>query len=545
MRFDDRLRTVLSHPADGEHARAVRWRQLVDLIARGDPLGASAFAAEALELIEADAPLVDEDLRAAAARAVAALPLPVELVRIFAQDSLKVSAPVLAAAELSSEQWELVKSAAREDTARFIEALHPAETPEPADEFELGPSSTGAEAFPTPTIKEVIDRIEAIRSARAPAPDFSLRRVEPAFIPAPNAPPALAAKNDEKGLFEWECGPSGEVEWVEGAPRAALIGRPLIEAGDDRDSGSGEIARAFALRAPFSNAVLSLAEGTPLAGEWELSGMPAFDHISGRFAGYRGIARRARRQTRSSEPSPAPHPDTLRELVHEIKTPLNAIMGFAQIIQGQMFGPASSSYRGRAAEIVAQSNLLLMAIDDLDLAAKLQAGTFEDGRQTDLALVLEEVTPGLEQKAQDAGVELRTLVEPHLPPCEVSPAVVERLLQRLIGGLIDCSEPGEPISLTASQSKDRCTVTVDRPLALGGLGEDDLLDPGFASLGQRNARLSLGFSLRLVRGIAQLAGGDLTVSRTKLTLLLGRGDLRPPESGRYRRSAGAGPVAQR
>ena len=34
MRFDDRLRTVLAQPATDPHDRAVRWRQLVELVAR-------------------------------------------------------------------------------------------------------------------------------------------------------------------------------------------------------------------------------------------------------------------------------------------------------------------------------------------------------------------------------------------------------------------------------------------------------------------------------------------------------------------------------
>jgi signal transduction histidine kinase len=205
-----------------------------------------------------------------------------------------------------------------------------------------------------------------------------------------------------------------------------------------------------------------------------------------------------------------------------------------------MFGPAGQTYRARASEIVAQSHLLLAAIDDLDLAAKLQAGTYTSEVETDLAQVLEDVVPGLEEKARAVDVELRLLVEPHLPPCAVSPPVVERLLQRLIGALIDCSAPAERLRVTASQWNESCTLSVDRPLALKNVGEDDLLDPAFSAPRQRNSRLSLGFSLRLVRGIAQLAGGDLVVNRSNLTLVMTRGDLRPPASRRYRLSAGQG-----
>ena len=97
MRFDDRLLTVLSQPAGDRHDSAVRWRQLVDLVARAGSNASSAIVADARAAIRTDAAQVDDHLRAAAARAVAALPLPVGLLEYFASDSLAVSAPVLAA----------------------------------------------------------------------------------------------------------------------------------------------------------------------------------------------------------------------------------------------------------------------------------------------------------------------------------------------------------------------------------------------------------------------------------------------------------------
>src|SRR4029078_3673270 len=98
--LDYRLWPVFNQPADARHDAAVRWRQLVDLAARAGFTSASPIIARALEAIKADAGKVDLNLRAAAARAVAALPLPLGLLEYFASDSLQVSAPVLAAATL-------------------------------------------------------------------------------------------------------------------------------------------------------------------------------------------------------------------------------------------------------------------------------------------------------------------------------------------------------------------------------------------------------------------------------------------------------------
>src|SRR5574339_334245 len=121
VRFDDRLLTVLNQPAGDRHDAAVRWRQLVDLVARAGPNSASPVVAQALESIREESAGVDEPLRAAAARAVAALPLPLGLLECFAADRLAVSAPVLAAATLEPAQWRVLIESADEETRRFIE----------------------------------------------------------------------------------------------------------------------------------------------------------------------------------------------------------------------------------------------------------------------------------------------------------------------------------------------------------------------------------------------------------------------------------------
>ena len=76
MRFDDRLATVLAQPVGSPRDRAIRWRQLVDLVARSGGTGDPALLAEAIAAISADGPGIAEDLRAATARAISGLAVP-------------------------------------------------------------------------------------------------------------------------------------------------------------------------------------------------------------------------------------------------------------------------------------------------------------------------------------------------------------------------------------------------------------------------------------------------------------------------------------
>ena len=567
MRFDDRLLTVLNQPAGDRRDIAVRWRQLVDLVARAGSNASSPTVAQALESIRSDAPEVDESLRAAAARAVAALPLPLGLLEYFASDGLAVSAPVLAAATLDAEQWQSILAAADESTRRFIGTLHPEiqargaaeltewlveipdqspppravereEEPEtqPIRERLLDPSFEKAvedikravqrpikalqdepdqvveqpveqppkdQAPPlpsAPSLHEVVQRIERRRRMRA-----SMRRGG-GFAAAPEGPPSL---------FRWECGPGGEIAWVDGAPRGPLIGRSISRTHNgDGDRVDTEVVRAFMVRAPFRDAALNVAGDGLVAGPWKISGVPAFDPADGRFRGYRGIALREQEepQVEAETPEALADPDSLRELVHEIKTPLNAIIGFAEIIEGQYLGPADRRYRDRAQEIVRQARLLVTAIDDLDFAAKVHSSAAASHRRVNLGDLLERTMPALRELAANRQVELDPPKLTRDATAATEPELADRLIYRMCSALIEQAQAGERLRLTMDRSGERWRVSMTRPVRLSS-AEQLLAGEG---------DFEQGFSLRLVQGLARIAGAELTAPKGLISLIFPR-----------------------
>jgi signal transduction histidine kinase len=523
VRFDDRLLTVLNQPAEDRHDTAVRWRQLVDLVARAGANSASPVISEALEAIRTEAPRVDEPLRAAAARAVAALPLPLGLFEYFASDTLTVSAPVLAAATLDASQWRSLHDATDEETRSFIETLHPevaieqriqgptpvAPTPSAAPPPE--PEQVRAAPYAPPSLHDVVERIERRRHLRS-------------GTPAPAAEAAVHAHPiGSPALFRWECGPGGEIAWVEGAPRGALIGRSIARPVEsDGDRVDQDVVRAFAVRAPFRDALLTVAGGGPVSGEWKISGVPAFEPADGRFAGYRGVALREAAAAPAAPAERMPDlladPDSLRELVHEIKTPLNAIIGFAEIIEGQYLGPADRGYRERAREIVRQARLLLTAIDDLDFAAKVHTVGGTARERVDLAALVDRVAGELRGIAGERGVELEVTRPRGEVAAAVQPELADRLLFRLLSALAERAESGERLTVSAEQASDGARVSVSRPTVLRGIPDGDLFETPPAPTGAQ-----AGFTLRLVRGLARIAGGDLVSGRETFALVFPRG----------------------
>lgn len=511
MRFDDRIATALAQPAAGQHDRAVRWRQLVDLVARSGGQADPAVVERAIAVIRADAKKVDEPMRAAAARAIAGMSLPLPLLAAFAADKLTVAAPVLAAAQLEGEALSAVRDAASAEVRRFLDSLRPPVAPPAEPPLAEPPPPEKVEHVPS--ISEVVARIERLRSSRED------RRI----VPPSRA--SVVPDLGEPALFRWECSPSGEIEWVEGAPRGPLVGRTIATA--DPDEGVDDcVERAFGVRAPFRDCMLELGEEGPLAGQWVISGVPAFAPVDGRFIGYRGIARRGPPEPpavqRNGVPmrgEPADH-EALREMIHEIKTPLNAIIGFAEIIDGQFLGPAHSRYRERAAEIVANARSLLQAAEDLDFAARLQSSRGREGEGTDLASFFPPFADDLRARAARRGVTVDLVLIGKPGQCVLEPELTERLLKRFTEAVIDAAEPSEHLAFRVEQAGQQFGLGVTRPRATLMAGKEELLDPEFTIGDTGGAMLGLGFSLRLINGLVGIAGGGLDIAEEEFTLLL-------------------------
>jgi hypothetical protein len=380
-------------------------------------------------------------------------------------------------------------------------APDPTPTPEP-------PVREEAKAEHVPSISEVVARIERLRSSRERA----------ARAPPPAVP--LGAPS----IFRWECNPSGEIDWVEGAPRGALVGRS-IAAADPEEGVDDSVERAFGLRAPFRDCALELGTEGPLAGPWVISGVPAFSPSDGRFIGYRGVARRDEVEDEGvaatgGGAAATPDHDSLREMIHEIKTPLNAIIGFAEIIDGQYFGPAHSRYRERAAEIVANARSLLEAAEDLDFAARLQSARARPGEGTDLKTFLPGFAETLQARAARQGIALTFEVIGTAGRCALDPELTERLLRRFTDAVLSATANGESLAVGVRQKGRRATIGITRPQATLLAAKEDLLDPEFTIGDADRALLGLGFSLRLVNGLVGIAGGALDIGDGEFTLSL-------------------------
>jgi signal transduction histidine kinase len=577
VRFDDSLKTVLSADMESGFGAQSAWRQLIDLMGRGR-IPADETSLARLRLLRQAVPVA---VRSASARAMAFAHPPAALIGFFAEDEIAVAAPVLRTARMDDDAWlallprldahgrALLRH--RRDlpaiVTRGLASFGPADfvldydTPAAANDGVDDPLATTPDMTPVPPAPA-----RSADPAPDPAPD--LARAEPviaewpsfADMPQPAAPagpvpmaeggfqiadvvarldafqrqrgpatppPAHAEPAGPATSFRFDTDSHGVICAVEGVSRGPLIGASLAFGAPQGDVRIDAVINgALRQRQRFAGARLDIAGRSDAAGAWRVTGMPQFDTATGRFTGYAAIARRPRSD---EDAGPAPRKaasDSLRQLVHELRTPTNAIAGFAELIEAQLLGPVSTVYRQHALTIRDQAASLIGAIEDLDTAARIE------GKALDLRAGPVPIEPLLIRIAQD----LEPLAALRGTALDIHPMgdhaafaddrAIERLLSRLLAALTAAAVAGERIDIAeAPAPAGQVALCFARPLALGTGGEDMLLSidgdaPVHAEAEGGAPLLGTGFALRLARNLARELGGELIFGEHLLTLRL-------------------------
>lgn len=552
------MQTVLAADNRAGLGAVTSWRQCVDLLAQHDRADRTVMGASdrtiLLDRLEALRPTISETQRIATVVELGRRLRSASLVVFFAKDRPAIAAAAMARAQLPDAIWadlmprltptargvlrgrrdvgplarqaleafgsvDLVLTTERQDMVGEADMLL---TPD----MEAEPAASQAPSVVTPLrppaqdqdqIRNLVDRIAHFTSTRRPVGVASA----PGETPVAEAPRQFAFETDASGILLW----------VDQGPRAALIGLSLGEVALDGGSGpDGHVAGAFTRRSGFQNGRFTIVGGR-MSGEWRLSATPFFDPRSGRFQGYRGQARRPYLHEVAAQPEHSAisglSSDSLRQLVHELRTPLNAILGFAEIIEQELFGAAGVAYRDMAGKIAVDARHLLAAFDDLDLAARVSRG---DGtgapEMMDLDLLVTQVAARFEDQAQAGGSAIDIAIAPTLPPVRIDPIQGERMVQHLLRTLISVAPTGETVTGACWFQPDggagRVVLAIDRPSSLTGLEEAQLLDPGYSADGDwaDGPLLGLGFSLRLIRSLAASCRGSLEIEPGRLLLAI-------------------------
>ena len=207
--------------------------------------------------------------------------------------------------------------------------------------------------------------------------------------------------------------------------------------------------------------------------------------------------------------------DLLADLSHEMRTPLNAVIGFAEAMQNETFGPIGNEKYAEYADHIRSSGGHLMELIStiLDLA-RYDAGRMELKREmTNLGAVASECAAMVEKAAQDAGLKLTVTIEDDLPESWLDPRSVRQILINLLANAVKFTSDGG-IDVSIKRDGDALIAVVNDTGV--GMSEDELARLGgrFTSVSNDGVRGAngAGLGLALCFALAEAHNGKLSLN---------------------------------
>ena len=540
MRFDDRLTTVLKGSLPEGAAAATQWRQVVDLLAQKPGNLANHDVQAGLTRLRDLHDRVSEAERLAAVQSLDGRLRSAPLLVYLTADSDVICDAAMDAADLSRD---ICEDAFPRLSPRARERLQPTEFVGAEDKRDV-PDSPGEKMVPPPVRKMVEEPVLDSSGADETDPvgkqaesqisalvekiaDYQKNRsVEAPHPVSDEGHTSFFVESLE--IIRFETDETGTINWTEGPPKGAIVGVSIAQPAFDEGPGPDAYgAAAFRQRMPMENARMRLCGAAIVTGDWRMSAIPYFSEETGRFEGYRGIMRRPNMAEDAGHGGvDVERREQLQQLIHELRTPLNAVIGFSEIIEQQLFGPASHEYRSLARNIMDEARRLLAGFEDLDIAVKVDSGQLPESNGTTRAdWLFERMTQRLQGLTQSNLVDLNISKAEPVRPFALDGESVERIFARLLSAAIISCENGETLKgelRTRSGVQPTNRFTLSRPSRIKDIAESVLLDPsqGIDGEGGESSLLGLGFSLRLVRNLAQSAGGSLTINKDNIALTL-------------------------
>jgi signal transduction histidine kinase/ActR/RegA family two-component response regulator len=290
---------------------------------------------------------------------------------------------------------------------------------------------------------------------------------------------------------------------------APAVARLMAPAGDRR-FGSGGIASVQRGPDVAVAIVLARTEGTyredvdaPLLRNLTSQAAIAIEHAL--------LNERARAQAADLERAMSERSRFFASLSHELRTPINAVIGYNHLLRERVFGDLNDQQTGALDKANRSAQHLLELVDDILDISKIEAGKLEIfPERVDLAELLRDTATSLQLQARDKGIDLGIDV-PDSVTVHTDPARVRQIVLNLLGNAVKFTASGRVDLRLRTADHGGVTVAV-RDTGPGIRAED--LDRIFEEFEQGNAApgtSGTGLGLAISRRLAELLGGELDV----------------------------------
>jgi PAS domain S-box-containing protein len=204
----------------------------------------------------------------------------------------------------------------------------------------------------------------------------------------------------------------------------------------------------------------------------------------------------------------------LATLSHELRNPLNSILGYAEVLRRSAEAKQSGLIRQAATTITSNAEAQAQLINDLLDLARLQTGKLAvEPEPLSLAPLIGDAVETVRAQAGQKGIKLDVDLAAEPLTVNADPVRLQQIVWNLVNNAVKFTPKGGRVTVTLDRERDEARVTVED----NGQGiADEFLPHVFEMFRQADAGVTrrhggLGVGLALVRQLTELHGGKVEV----------------------------------
>lgn len=209
----------------------------------------------------------------------------------------------------------------------------------------------------------------------------------------------------------------------------------------------------------------------------------------------------------------------LANMSHELRSPLNSILGLAEIMKDELFGPMGSErYRGYADDVYQSAKHLLEVITDILDISKIEAGRltlYED--DVDMAATIETCARLMYPRSSEAKVAIEKDVPAHLPYVFGDSRKIKQVLLNLLSNAVKFTPKGGTVTISArvNEGGEFCLMVSDTGIGIAP-GNIEKALTAFTQIDSSWSRKyeGTGLGLPITKALVELHGGTLAIKST-------------------------------